>query len=497
VEIIQSAKPLYAIAAALLSVLPICVSGEKRKNLREFWTIIASLMTFAIVTSMVPEILNGNTLEYAVITIVPGLELKFRVDALSILFAETASFLWIATSFYSIGYMRALKERAQTRFFSYFAVAMAGAMGVAFSANLFTLFLFYEVITFSTFPLVAHKETPQAIRSSRIYLVYIFGASVLFLLFAIFLTYAVAGTLEFSSGGVFAGEGVKVSNAVLTVIFVLFIAGLAKSAMIPFHGWLPAAMVAPTPVSALLHAVVVVKAGVFSVIRVVLYIFGIDLLSQLGLGIVLVYFASFTIIVASIMALRQDNLKARLAYSTISQLSYIILGVALLTPNGIAGGIIHIAVHAFSKITLFFAAGAIYVAQHKTRVSELNGIAKQMPFTMIAFTIGSLSMIGLPPTSGFISKWYLFFGSIEAHQMSIIIVLLASMVLNAFYFLPIVYAAFFKELPPGEKAERDEAPAFMVVPIMITAIGTLALLFWPSLFFELAGMVVASVTGGN
>ena len=482
-EIIQSAKPLYAIAAALLSVLPICMSGEKRKNLREFWTIIASLMTFAIVTSMVPEILNGNTLEYAVITVVPGLELKFRVDALSILFAETASFLWIATSFYSIGYMRALKERAQTRFFSCFAIAMAGAMGAAFSANLFTLFLFYETITLSTFPLVAHKQTPQAIKGSRIYLVYLLGASVAFQLFAIFLTYNAAGTLDFTDGGILAGKG---GNVLLTVIFILFIAGFAKAAIMPLHGWLPAAMVAPTPVSALLHAVCVVKIGVFSILRVIFFIFGPDLMKDLGLGAPLAYFVSFTIITASFIALSKDNLKERLAYSTISQLSYIVLGASLLTPSARVGGIIHIANHAFAKITLFFCAGSIYASSRKTNVSELNGIGRKMPWTMASFAIASLSLIGIPPLAGFSSKWYLALGSAEAGDFLILSFILIGSILNAAYFLPVVYKAFFEE---GAAHEIKERP-IVVIPLVLTAAGTLILGIYPDYLIELAKEVI-------
>ncbi len=289
-------------------------------------------------------------------------------------------------------------------------------------------------------------------------------------------------------------------------------AGITKAAMMPFHSWLPAAMVAPTPVSALLHAVAVVKTGVFVVVKIVLHIFGIDLLRQLGLGTALAYFSSFTIIVASVIALKQDNLKRRLAYSTVSQLSYVILGVALLTPSGITGSIMHIVIHAFGKITLFFTAGAIYIASHKTEISQLDGIGKKMPFTMAAFTVGALSMIGLPPFGGFISKWYIAIGSIEARELPIILVIATSTILNACYFLPVVYAAFFKEPKPahthshGSDAYQSpvthhpsihEAPAMMVVPLIVTAIGVVALFFSPSRFLELAKIVVSSVTGGN
>ena len=429
-EIITSIKPLLIISVSLIAVLLIAAS-RKYPNLRESWTILAAITKFSLVVSMLPLILKGKVIEYFLISVLPGLDIKFRVDAFGIFFALTSSFLWIINSFYSIGYMRALKEHAQTRFYICFAIALSATMGIAFSANLFTLFVFYEMLTLCTYPLVIHKETPEAIKGGKRYLTYLLGTSIGFQLFAIFLTYNAAGTLEFSNNGILAGNG---SALLLTIIFILFIAGIGKGALMPFHSWLPAAMVAPTPVSALLHAVAVVKAGVFTIIKIVLFVFGVDLASQLGLGLGLAYFASFTIIAASIMALRQDNLKLRLAYSTISQLSYIILGVALLSPDAITGGIMHIIIHAFGKITLFFTAGAIYVATHKTKISELNGIGKQMPFTMTAFTIASLSMIGIPPAAGFISKWYLVLGSIEAHQMPIVIVIMASTILNACYF---------------------------------------------------------------
>lgn len=497
-EIITSAKPLIAIAASTIAIFLIGVSGS-RPNLREFWTILAAVVKFAVVASMVPEILDGSVLEYTLLTVAPGLEIKFSVDALGVSFAATASFLWIITSFYSIGYMRSLNEHKQTRYFMSFAAAMAAAMGVAMAGNMFTLFLFYEVITFCTFPLVAHKGTPEALSGARRYITYLLGTSLAFQLFAIFLTYHYAGTLDFVPGGILAGKASKVA---LTCVFILFMAGITKAAMMPLHSWLPAAMVAPTPASALLHAVAVVKAGVFTVVKVVLYVFGVDLLKELGLGTALMYFAAITIIVASVIALKQDNLKRRLAYSTISQLSYVIFAVALLSPSGVTGSILHIVVHAFGKITLFFAAGAIYVAHHKTLISELDGIGEQMPFTMGAFTIGSLSMIGVPPLGGFVSKWYMFFGSIEAGHLPALIVLSVSTILNACYFLPIVYAAFFKErkqedVSGGRHTGISEAPALMVVPLALTAFGVLVMFFSPSVFLDLARMAVAGVTGGN
>jgi multicomponent Na+:H+ antiporter subunit D len=499
-EVISSIKPILAISVSLIAALFIAITGEKSRNLREFWTILASVVKFGIVISMLQPIMDGKIIEYNLLSITQGLELKFRVDSLGIFFAITASFLWIITSFYSIGYMRSLNEHAQTRYFACFAIALSATMGVAFSSNMFTTFLFYEIITLCTYPLVAHKGTPEALQGAKRYITYLLGTSVAFQLFAIFMTYNVAGTLEFSNQGILNNVRAEVGDTFLIITFILFMAGITKAAMMPLHSWLPAAMVAPTPVSALLHAVAVVKTGVFVVVKVVLHIFGIDLLTQLGLGTALAYFASITIVVASIIALRQDNLKRRLAYSTISQLSYVILGVALLTPSGITGSIMHIVLHAFGKITLFFTAGAIYVAAHKTNISELDGIGKQMPFTMAAFTLGALSMIGIPPLGGFLSKWYIGIGSIEANQLPILIVLASSTILNACYFMPIVYAAFFKEPNPAydtHHAKLHEAPAIMVVPLVLTAIGALVLFFAPSVFLELAKMVVASVTGGN
>ena len=489
-ETVQTATPLYAIAVSLAAVVLIRIS-DKNPNLREFWTISAAIIKFAIVASMLPVIYSGKVIEYTLFTILPGLDIAFKVDALGIFFALTASFLWIITSFYSIGYVRALKERNQTRYFMFFALALSATMGVAFSANMFTTFIFYEIITLATFPLVAHKETAEAIKGARRYFIYLLGTSIAFQLTAIFLTYHAAGTLDFARQGILAGKG---SDALLIIIFILFIAGIAKAAIMPFHSWLPAAMVAPTPVSALLHAVAVVKTGVFVVIRVLLHIFGIDLLQRLGLGTALAYAACFTIITASIIALRQDNLKLRLAYSTISQLSYIILGAALLTPSGIVGGVSHITMHAFAKITLFFCAGSLYISSHKTEISQLSGIGKKMPWTMTAFAIGTLSMIGVPSVGGFVSKWNLVIGSLEAKNIMVLAVLLASTLLNTAYFAPIVFKAFFEkehiEKGRHERHEDIKENPFMVVPLCLTAAATIILGLYPDFIISLAKEVI-------
>jgi|TARA_B100001971_G_scaffold202158_1_gene215640 multicomponent Na+:H+ antiporter subunit D len=486
-ESIVSIKPVLALTVSAIAALLI-VYARHSPNLRESFSIGAGIIKFLIVLSMAPAVLAGGVIEFTLVTLLPGISISFRADALGLLFATTASFLWILATIYSIGYMRGLNEHAQTRFYACFAIALSSTIGVAFASNLFTLFLFYEILSLSTYPLVMHKQTAEAWKGGKMYLIYLVGASKSFFLAAVVLTYTLTGTLEFQRGGVFAGVDAPI---LLTIIYVLFIAGLAKAAIMPFHSWLPAAMVAPTPVSALLHAVAVVKVGVFSILRIILDVFGVDLMQQLYLGIGTAIVASVTLVWASTYALAQDNLKIRLAYSTVSQLSYVILGAALLTPAAMAGGIIHVANHAFSKITLFFCAGAIYVAAHKTLVSELSGLAKKMPYTMAAFTIGSLSMIGVPLFAGFVTKWNIALGAIEAQQLIFVGVLLLSTVLNASYFLPIVYKAYFETAPATKDDEHiQEASPAIVVPIAITAAGTIAFGIYPDYFMQLIALTL-------
>lgn len=496
-ETIISIKPLLAVLVSAAGSFLIIAAG-KRPNLREFWSIAAGVLKLAIVVSMVPVIWNGGTIEYTLFKLLPGIDISFRVDNFGLLFALGASFLWILTSFYSIGYMRTLDEHAQTRYFACFAIALSTTMGVAFSANLFTMFLFYEGLTIITYPLVGHKDTAEAKAGARKYAVYLLGAAKAFLVAAIILTYNYAGTLEFAKGGMFPAAVQAAHPVLLSVVFVLFLFGFAKSAVMPFHGWLPAAMVAPTPVSALLHAVAVVKTGVFTVLRVIFFVFGTGLMKDLGVDIFTLLFASFTILMASVIALSRDNLKARLAFSTVSQLSYIVLGAALLTKSGMTGGIIHITNHAFAKITLFFCAGSIYVSSHRTEISQLSGIAKKMPWTMTAFAIATLSMIGVPGVCGFITKWYLIVGALERQSIAILVVLLASSLLNAAYFGPIVYKAFFEKEDAGHGHEGHgshgheeirEVP-FVVVPLVLTAVGSVILGLYPDFIVHLAEGVI-------
>ena len=476
--------PLLAVLVSALGALLIACTGERRANLREFWSVAAGVSLFALVASMIPEVLAGGTPECVLFRLLPGMELAFRVDAFGLLFASGASLLWVLTSFYSIGYMRSLKEHAQTRYFACFALALTATVGVAFSANLFTLFLFYEALTLVTYPLVGHKETAEARAGARKYLIYLLGAAKVFLVAAIILTYNVAGTLEFRKGGILPVEQITAQPLLLYVIFALFLFGFAKNALVPLHSWLPAAMVAPTPVSALLHAVAVVKTGVFSTLRVFLFIFGADAMREIGADQLALVVASVTILVGSLLALGQDNLKARLAFSTVSQLSYIILGAALLNQSGVLGGISHITNHAVSKITLFLCAGSIYVSTRKTKVSQLSGLARRMPWTMAAFAVASLSVVGIPGTSGFVSKWYLALGSVDLHSFTLLGVLLISSLLNAAYLGPVVYKAYFEKSPDSHEEVR-EVP-WMVAPLAVSAAASLLLGLYPTPVLELA-----------
>ena len=488
-QVIKLAVLLPLFGAALIAF-----AGERNRNIREAISLSTAVLEFILVASLTSEILEGARPSVDLFEMLPGLAISMTVEPLGQLFALIASGLWIVNTVYSIGYMRGNKEGHQTRFYVCFAIAISAAVGIAYAGNLLTLFLFYEVMTISTYPLVTHAGNENAIKGGRTYLGILMATSIGFLFLAMLWTYNITGTLDFVEGGILAG---KVQGPELAILVFLYMYGIGKAALMPVHRWLPAAMVAPTPVSALLHAVAVVKAGVFSVVKVVVYIFGLDLLTTAKSDDWLLFMAGFTIIAASIIALRQDNLKRRLAYSTVSQLSYVILATAILAPISVAGAALHIAAHAFGKITLFFAAGSIYTAAHKTEISQLDGIGKRMPFTMIAFGIGALSMIGIPPTAGFISKWFILSGALETGEAFAVLVIIASTLLNAGYFLPIVYAAFFKEEKPRPEDDpyakydnHGEAPVPIVLALSFTALGTIVLFFFPDVPLALGRALV-------
>ncbi len=481
-ENVHSFLPLAAVLVSLLGPIPIYLSA-RIPNLRETWTLLIALAKFLLVAAMVPAVLDGIAYTFTIAEVIPGVPLQLRVDSMGLFFALVASFLWFLTSLYSIGYMRGLKEHDQTRYFASFTVAISATIGVAFAGNLLTLYLFYEVLSLSTYPLVTHEQNVEARASGRKYLTYILGTSIGLALPAMLVTYAVAGTLDFRSGGILAGVA---GPELITVLLLLFVFGFAKAGLMPLHAWLPAAMVAPTPVSSFLHGVAVVKVGVFSILRVIFFILGPEQLAEFDLSAVITTLASITILAASLIALTQDNLKRRLAYSTVGQLSYMVLGAGMLSAAGMVGGTLHIAMHAFGKITLFFCAGAIYLAHHKKYISEMDGLGRRMPVTYLAFLLGSMSIIGLPPLGGFISKWHLLLGAVEAGQFALLLVLIVSSLLSAAYFFPIVYRGFFS-VPAGEEKQTGikEAPLLCLVPLSITALISVVLFFYPDLFLHL------------
>jgi len=480
---------LLTLVVPLLGAVLIALAG-RWPNLRETVTMVTALTLFGLVIRVLMGLNAGEEIGVELVTLFSGVPIAFNTEPLSILFAMIASGLWIVTSIYAIGYMRGTNEKQQTRFYVCFAIALFGAMGVAFSANLLTLFIFYEVLTISTYPIVTHKGDDKAKAGGRTYLGILMTTSIVFLLPAIIWTYAAAGTLDFVPGGILEGH---LAAGSATLLLMLFLFGVAKAAVMPVHRWLPAAMVAPTPVSALLHAVAVVKAGVFTLIKVVIYIFGTDYLAEVPYEQFAVYIAGFTVVAASCIALRQTNIKRLLAYSTIGQLSYIIMATMALAPFSEIGAAIHIAAHAFGKITLFFTAGAIYVASKKTEITQLNGIGWRMPYTMTAFAIGALSMIGVPPTAGFVSKWFIIAGAFQLDNYFVLVVLILSTALNAAYFLPIIFNAFFKPEDVTPVKDHAEAPTNMVIALSVTATLTLLFFFFNGPVLDLETQIVGGM----
>jgi multicomponent Na+:H+ antiporter subunit D len=486
-------RPLWAILVSLAAVVPILLCG-KRPNWREFWSFLAAFLKFGFVLSLLPAVLAGQTPECVLFELGPGIALHLRADPAGMVFALLSSTLWIVTSLYSIGYMRGGKYPHQTGYFASFAVCVSSAIGIAFSANPLTFFLFFEILTVATYPLVVHNRNDEAVKGGRKYLAYTFVAAQCLLIGLIWANVLAPGA-TFTPGGFLGQTGASTTQ--LRVLFLLFMLGIGvKAGILPLHGWLPAAMVAPTPVSALLHAVAVVKAGAFGCVRVTAFVFGPETVRAIGADWILATLAAATILGGSLRALGETNLKKRLAYSTVSQLSYIVLGAALGSPAALAGAIFHIAAHGFMKITLFFCAGSIYTRTHFTEIPQLAGIGRRMPVTMAAFTIGSLGLAGLPLLAGFVSKWNLGLGAIHGGYEVFVAVLVLSAFLNFAYFFPIVYTAFFEGT--DEKPRFDEAHFAVWLPPALTALASLALGMFPNAiwsFYTLAWTAAKAAAG--
>ena len=487
--LIYDLRPLLAFLAPLVGLIGIALAGEKRANLRELFTFLAAITQASLVLSMLPMVLSGAVIEFQIWQVFTNVPLLFRVDGPGLLFACVASILWIATTLYSVGYMRGLKEHAQTRFYSFFALSLSATIGVAFSANLLTIYFFYEMLSVSTFPLVTHMQDKEARTGGRTYLGYLLFTSLCLLLPALSWCYVWLDGGEIAMD--FLADTGKLeffSQNTQMILLVLFTFGFAKAGLMPLHSWLPGAMVAPTQVSALLHAVAVVKVGVFCVYRTYADLFGPEVLKRMDGQDWMIGLACATILISSLVALSQDNLKRRLAFSTIGQLGYVVLGATLATEQGMGGSVLHIAMHACGKITLFFCAGAIFVATGKKYVSQLRGLGRKMPVTMGAFMIGSLSVIGLPPLGGFVSKWYLALGALDRDAIWVVFVLLVSSLLNVFYLLPVAVTAFFRNDEDEDNSGIKEAPWACVVPLAVTAIGCFGLFFLSGPLLRLAGI---------
>ncbi len=485
---------IYALLPSLIAAFMLPLFKNK-PNLRDGLTVIATIITFLLVAFVVlPPILDGENITIKLFEFAPGIAFTLKLDAFGMFFAFVTATLWVVTNIYAIGYMRGLNEHAQTRFFVYFTLSIFAALGIAFSGNLITLFIFYEILSIVTYPLVIHEEDSRSMRSGTEYMIYLMVSSMLLQLTAILLIYGITGTLEFGEGGI--GGLAQGGSMLLSAIFLMLMFGYAKAAIFPFHSWLPTAMVAPTPVSALLHAVAVVVAGVFCVMRTVFDVFGPNLMHNLHLDIVLGIFAAFTLLAAIFFGITQDNLKRRVAYSTVSQLSFMLLGVALLTKSGLTGGILHIASHSFGKIVLFFVAGAVFVAAHKKLISDLDGIGRRMPITMLSFAVGTLAMIATPLTLAYLSKGLLLEGSFASGYWVFFIVFLLAGLLDAIYFFPVIFKAFFRK-PKKENeieyAKFKEANILILAPIVVVAI--LVVVFWmvPFPFLNLADIKISHV----
>lgn len=462
---------LSALVAVVVFLIP-----EPRTKARTTVNITGASVKLLIVAALVPAVIAGARPEWRS-ALLPGLDLVLRVEPLSLLFAGLSSLLWLLTTIYAIGYLEGRPHRA--RFFGFFSLCVTATVGISFSGNLVTFLIFFELLTLVTYPLVVHNGTAASFHSGQLYLRYTLSGGLSVLVGVAWLT-ALVGDVDFTAGGAAAvAELAAEDPATAVAIFVLIAAGLGvKAALFPLHGWLPRAMVAPAPVSALLHAVAVVKAGVFGLVRLIDDVYGVQVADDLGVLLPLLVLASFTVIYGSVRALMQDDLKKRLAYSTVSQVSYVTIGIALVSEMGTAGGLTHLVHQGLMKITLFFCAGLFAEVLGIKTVSRLAGLGRRMPWTCAAFTVGAFGMIGVPPIAGFASKWQLGLGALDSDHTWVLGIFITSALLNSAYFLPLVYSMWFAERPGGESPtgagrRRAEAPLALLVPTMITATASL------------------------
>ena len=449
---------------------------EKLNKYAIYSTVLVSLCAVVVLVSMAGEYVTLFSFNDV-------LKIAFKVDGLSSIFVAMVSFLWPLAVVYATEYMK--HEGRQEKFFTFYIMTFGVTLGIAFSANMLTLYLCYELLTFITLPLVMHEINDRTIYAGRKYLIYsVSGASFAFVGMMIILF--TTGTLDFTYGGLLTG--MATDNTLLIAYLMMFAGFGVKAAVFPFHGWLPGASVAPTTVTALLHAVAVVKAGVFAIMRATYYLFGADYLYGTWVQNVVMSMAIITICFGSWMAMSSKHFKRRLAFSTISQLSYILLGVTIMTPAGFTGALSHMIFHALMKIVLFYTAGSVLYMNHKEYIRDVEGYGAKMPKTFLCFTICSLALIGVPPLSGFFSKFAIATAAAEmANTMGFagICALMISALFTAMYLLQIVVLAYLphKDKDPADYAKAKEAPKAMTMPmIVITAVMVALSLFSQPLF---------------
>jgi len=466
--------PVLILATSFVPALVIFALPEEAVRRRTTLNLGGAILKIVLLVVMMFGVSGGAEYEFRV-PLVPGIDFLLRADALALLFVNLSAVLWLATTVYAIGYLEDSPNRR--RFFGSFSLCVTATVGLAMAGNLLTFLVFYEALTLTTYPLIVHRETDAARRAGRNYLAYTLFGGILLLSGAIWL-HSLTGTLEFVDRGFLSDA--SLDPMTLRALFTILILGVGvKAALVPLHGWLPQAMVAPAPVSALLHAVAVVKAGAFGIVRIVYDVFGIELAASLGVMLPLALLASFTILYGSVRALFQQNLKRLLAFSTVSQVSYITLGVAIGGPIATIGGLVHLVHQGFMKITLFFCAGNLAETLGVHDIREMAGAGRRMPLTMVAFTIAAFGMIGLPPVAGFVSKWYLGLGGLEAGQGWVVVVLAGSSLLNAAYFLPLVRTVWFDPPPENWPEERDFGRKETAWMLLLPPIATAAVcLFW-------------------
>ncbi|MBK5240512.1 proton-conducting transporter membrane subunit [Clostridium sp.] len=466
----------------ILAIIMATIKFDEKK--RNVFVSIGVILNFVFLVAIFYKFGESN---FHLLKLNEFLDVYFRIDKLSILFSLLVSILWVFTAFYAMQYMK--HEGKERKFFSFFLATLGVTIGIAFAGNLITLYAFYEFLTLSTFPLVIHTESKQALKSGKKYLIYSFSGAALVLL-GMLLLFSITSDLTFASHGILSP--LTNDNRTLYIIsyVAMFLGFGVKAALVPFHSWLPAAMIAPTPVSALLHAVAVVKSGIFAIVRMTYFIFGAEIVKALHVNIFLSILVVLSILMGSFLALHQENLKKRLAYSTISQLGYILLGIVLLNEDAFVGSLLHLINHAVIKIVLFFCVGAIMYTTGKTDISQIRGIGKQMPITMCCFGIASISLIGIPPTNGFVSKWYLAQGGLAEGKMIFPAILLISALLTALYLLPVITEAFFKK---GEDAIVKEAPKKMLIPIVMITIIVVLLGLFPNMIISFIQEIASEV----